>query len=336
MHITPLFETAFQGKIRKTPEDFQVDEIMNIPMDGEGEHQWLKIQKREANTDWVAGQLARIAGIQKRDVGYAGLKDRNAVTTQWFSLHVPGRTVEDIAVQLPEGVVLLEEHRHSKKLRRGALEGNQFTLVLRECAGDAEAFQQAVNKMAEQGMPNYFGSQRFGHGGNNIENAKKWFAGEFKPKKRPQKSMYLSAARSYLFNEILNARVQAANWNQAVSGDVLQFEGSHSWFVDEGEADIPTRVDSLDIHPTAALWGRGALPTKNEALALETRIAEQHEALCDGLERNGLQQDRRAMRVLPKNVVLQRQSDQEYALKFILPAGSYATVFLANCGEFVA
>lgn len=334
MNISPLFKTTFQGKIRQSPEDFQVDEIINIPMDGEGEHQWLKIQKREANTDWVAGQLARIAGIQKRDVGYAGLKDRNAVTTQWFSLHVPGRTVEDIAAQLPEGVTLLEEHRHSKKLRRGALEGNRFKLTLRECAGDAEAFQQAVNKIAKQGMPNYFGSQRFGHGGNNIENAKKWFAGDFKPKKRPQKSMYLSAARSYLFNEILNARVNAGNWNQALAGDVLQFEGSHSWFVDEGEDDIPTRVASLDIHPTAALWGKGDLPTKQAALALETSITEPHELLCQGLERNGLQQDRRAMRVLPKNIELKANSENEYTLMFTLPAGSYATVFLANCGEF--
>lgn len=334
MHITPLFDTAFKGIIRHTPEDFQVDEIITIPMDGEGEHQWLKIQKREANTDWVAGQLARIAGIQKRDVGYAGLKDRHAVTTQWFSLHVPGRTVEDIVSQLPDGVTLLEEHRHSKKLRRGALVGNQFKLVLRNCEGDAQAFAAAVTTIAKQGMPNYFGSQRFGQGGNNIENAKRWFAGEFKPKKRPQKSMYLSAARSSIFNEILNARVQNGTWNQAMSGDVLQFEGSHSWFVDEGEEDIPPRVNALAIHPTAALWGRGELPTKQSALALETSIAEQHVALCEGLERNGLQQDRRAMRVLPKNVDLKTLSETEYALTFTLPAGSYATVLLANCGEF--
>ncbi|GAA0401413.1 tRNA pseudouridine(13) synthase TruD [Cocleimonas flava] len=338
--------STLSGLIRSTASDFQVDEIQQFSPSGIGEHVWLHIKKTGENTDWVGGLLAKAAGVPRRDVSYAGLKDRNAVTTQWFSVQMPGREAPDWQALLPESVEVLAEKRHDKKLKRGALIGNKFTLKLSDFKGEESELAATIERIKQQGVPNYFGAQRFGHNNYNIERAEKWFAGEFKFKDRAKRSIYLSSARSWIFNHILSARIEADNWNKAVEGDVYMLNGSKSCFYEALSDEIIQRVDKHDLHPTAALWGRGRLATHDETLGLETEIADTFKSLCDGLERNGLKQERRAMRISVENLTYayldkdgNSHNDSDEAgstveLSFALPAGCYATSVLAEIGSF--
>lgn len=331
-----IFKNAYTpshtGVIRNCPEDFQVDEIASVTPEGEGEHLWLKIRKTNNNTDWIAGQLAKLLGVKRQDVGYAGLKDRNAVTTQWFSIYLPGQEISNLTAMLPEPLAncieMLEQTRHQRKLRRGTLEGNRFTIVVRDCRGDNEQLEQTLTEIKQRGVPNYFGSQRFGNNGNNIKRAKAWFAGELKPKNRNQRSMYLSAARSWIFNHVLSERVADENWDKRLPGDVFMLDGTHSWFIDDGDEILNQRIEQFDIHPSGVLWGRGKLESEGEVNALETKIAEPFPGFREGLEMQGLKQERRALRVKVADLEHSWLDETSLQLSFALPAGSYATVFL--------
>lgn len=331
------YAAPLTGHYRVKPEDFKVDELLDIPLSGHGEHLWLKVRKTNSNTDWVASQLARAAQIQASDVGYAGLKDRHAMTTQWFSLQLPGKADPSFE-PLPPEIEVLEAQRHDKKLRRGALLGNRFELTLRDCSGDLAQAQQVCHLIQQQGVPNYFGEQRFGHELGNLYKAEAWFSGAFKPKQRQQISLYLSAARSWIFNHILAERVRQGTWNQRIAGDIFQFDGGSAWFVDDGSVELAERLASLQIHPTGALWGRGVLPTQETMLALETEQAARFALFCQGLEQQGLKQERRALRIKVENLQLETvdQSTNTLRLSFSLPAGAYATVVMAQLGVFTS
>lgn len=316
-----------QARLRSTPEDFQVDELQDIQPDGGGDHVWLQVRKRGANTDWVAKELARFAGVAPVDVGYAGLKDRDAVTTQVFTIHLPGKPDPDWAAFPHQEIQVIEQHRHRRKLKRGALRGNRFCIVLREIQGDCAQAEQRLQAIAEQGVPNYFGEQRFGFGGANVERAIAMFAG--KRVDRQVRSMLLSAARSHLFNAVLAERVRAANWNQAMDGEIWNLSGSRSWFGPEPISELLlSRLAAADIHPSGPLWGRGALPTADAALALEQTTLQDCAALKSGLEREGLEQDRRALRLIPRQLRWQWLEQNTLQVEFELPPGSYATVVL--------
>ena len=343
----PMFQkinesSQLSGKIRSCNEDFQVDEIQQFTPSGSGEHVWLKIKKSGENTDWVAKVLAQIAEVPRRDVSFAGMKDRNAVTTQWFSIQMPGREApawqEALKDKNLDSIQVLEEFRHDRKLKRGALKGNQFKLTLRDFQGTENELAESVQRIKEQGVPNYYGVQRFGHNGQNVDKAQQWFSGEFKVKDRNMRSIYLSAARSCIFNHILSARVADGSWNQAVEGDIYILNGSNSSFsqaLDEAnDADIKHRLDNFDIHPSGALWGRGRLSTEYQISDIETKIASEFNILCDGLEVNGLKQERRALRLAITDLDCQMLDSDTVVLEFTLPAGTYATTVLAELGEF--
>lgn len=333
-----VYPSPLTGKFRVKPEDFIVDEQMDIDLSGSGEHLWLKVRKTGANTDWVAKQLAQVAGIPAKDAGYAGLKDRHAVTTQWFSLQLPGKADPDFN-GLPDEIEILDSQRHDKKLKRGALSGNHFTLTLRNVSGDLQQAAQTCQQISTQGIPNYFGAQRFGHNHGNLTKAEHWFNGEFKPKQRNQRSLYLSAARSWLFNHVLSARVERGNWNRHVAGDVFMFEGGNGWFADDGSADLAQRLATMDIHPTGMLWGRGELVTAGLCAEIEHEQAALFPVFCQGLEKQGLKQERRALRIHtgPVDFRVLDEVDAENAmvqLAFELPPGAYATVLLEQLGDF--
>ena len=301
---------------------------MPFALEGTGEHLWVKIRKRGFNTEQVAKLLVRLAGVTRRDVGYAGMKDRHAVTVQWFSLHLPGRADPDW-VSLPEGIQILDSIRHSRKLKTGALSGNRFVIVLRECQGDRAGVLRRAEEIGARGVPNYFGEQRFGHSGGNVPAARAMFAGNLKTRDRKQAGIYLSAARSFLFNEALALRVRAATWDQALQGDALNLNGSRSFFVPEAiDETIRTRLSEGDVHPSGPLWGRGELPTQGEVRELEAAIAAEHAELAHGLEQAGLEQERRALRLFPKELHVQWLDAQTLQLAFSLAPGSYATVLL--------
>ena len=327
------YAAPLRGVFRVQPEDFMVDEQMEIALSGSGEHLWLQVRKTGANTDWVAGQIARCAGVPASEVGYAGLKDRHAVTTQWFSVQLPGKADPDFS-GLPPEVEILQQQRHDKKLRRGALSSNRFVLTLRQCQGDFTEAERICQQISQQGIPNYYGEQRFGHGMGNLTKVSRWFQGQFTPKQRNQRSLYLSAARSWIFNHILSGRVHTGTWNQRVPGDVFMFEGGSAWFVDDASPELQNRLDVLDLHPTGALWGRGELPTQSAAHELEAAQAALFPVFCSGLEKQGLKQERRALRIKVGSVDFQVLDETSLKLAFALPPGAYATTLLEQIGVF--
>ena len=317
------------GVLRAQPEDFFVDEVLAFEPDGEGEHVLLQVEKRNTNTQWLADQLARFAGIPKRDVSYAGLKDRNAVTRQWFSLGLAGTTEPDWDNLNIDNVRVLQHERHRRKLRRGTLQGNRFHLVIRNVQGDLATLETRLQHIAQQGVPNYFGEQRFGHHGANLEQAVMMFQGK-RIKDRHKRSLYLSAARSYLFNDLLSQRVARGDWNHAIPGDVMLLAGTNSYFVPEvNDAAIPQRLANFDIHPSGCLWGKGDTSAQAEAAELERTLAEAHPVLCRGLEQAGLKQERRALRLPVADLEWELDTPQQLLeLRFFLPAGTYATTVL--------
>jgi tRNA pseudouridine13 synthase len=320
---------AATGRMRDSPEDFQVTEIPLLAPDGDGEHVWLWIRKRNENTLDVAARLARYAGVHPRQVSFAGLKDRYAVTAQWFSVQLPGKN-EPLWENLNSATLTVLRHaRHSRKLRRGALQGNTFRITLRDITGESEELERRLGVIAAEGVPNYFGEQRFGRHGSNLQAADRLFRNPKTRLSRNKRSLILSAARALLFNQVLSARVDAGTWNTPLGGDAMQLDGSHSYFIaDSADAELAGRVACQDIHPTGPLYGRGENPAQGACRMLEAVVLAEHASWCAGLEAAGLQQDRRALRLRVTDLAWQRKAFGELQLTFTLPAGAYATSVL--------
>ena len=317
------------GRIRLSPEDFQVEEDLGFEPDGAGEHVFLQVRKRNANTEWLARQIARVAGVRAGDVSYAGMKDRNAVTTQWFSVQLPGREMPDWSPLLSDDVQLITAVRNSRKLRRGALRGNRFVLVVRELSATSAELESRLRRIAAQGVPNYFGVQRFGHDAGNLDKAEALFNGTLKVRDRHVRGLYLSAARSHLFNQVLSQRVATGTWNNALPGEALMLDGTHSVFVaDSVDATIEQRLTAFDVHPTGPLWGRGLSMARDQALAVELAALMAYETFKNGLEHAGMAQERRALRLPVADLAWQFPAAESVQLSFSLPAGAYATSVL--------
>ncbi len=315
-----------QGVMRAIPDDFQVREQLNFTPDQAGVHALVKIRKRGANTEWLARRLAQLAGVKRHAIGYAGLKDRHAVTDQWFSADLSGREEPDWRRLEGEKITVLEVTRHTRKLRQGAVAANAFQITLRGVTGDTGGLEARLQSIANEGAPNYFGEQRFGR--DNLARARAMFSGEFKVRDRFKRGIYLSAARALLFNRVLARRVEAGAWNRILPGDALILHGSNSFFVCGNEDALQERLRQGDIHPSGPLWGRGELPCKGEPAALEETALADDELWRRGLEEAGLKQQRRPLRVIPREMTWRMPSPQVLQLCFVLPAGSYATAIL--------
>lgn len=322
------------ARLRVAPEDFIVEEILGYDADGAGEHALLWVEKRGANTDWVARELARFAEVPPVNVGYAGLKDRHAVTRQAFSVQLPGRPDPDWSAFPHAEVKVLAATRHSRKLKRGALRGNRFVLTLREVCGEREAAERVLQQIAARGVPNYFGEQRFGREGGNLAQARAMFAG--RRMDRDKRSILLSAARSQIFNSVLAARVEQGTWDTALPGEIWSLAGSRSWFGPEPFGDaLAGRLAQGDIHPSGPLWGEGEPPATDVVGALERQVAAEHADLAEGLVKARMEHERRALRLMPKDLRWRWLDDATLELAFELPAGAYATAVireLANVG----
>ncbi|MDR0182747.1 tRNA pseudouridine(13) synthase TruD [Lysobacter arvi] len=329
---------VLSANMRTTPEDFLVEELPGFDASGAGEHLLLTVEKRGMNTGFAAKHIAQWAGVGEVAIGYAGLKDRHAVTRQRFSVHLPKKVAPDLAsleyANGEERLTVLEHAWHAKKLPRGALAGNRFVLALRNVVGERAAIEQRLRAIAERGVPNYFGEQRFGRDGDNVANARAMFAG--RRVRREQRTLLMSAARSELFNRVLARRVERACWDTPLDGEVWMLDGSRSVFGPEPFDDaLAQRLASFDIHPTGPLWGRGDLRSTGEAAALETEALSDEEALAlrAGLEAEGLRQERRALRLKPTALTWTWREDDVLELAFALPPGAYATVVLAELGD---
>jgi tRNA pseudouridine13 synthase len=315
------------GKIRTIPEDFVVYENLAFEPSGDGEHVFLQIQKTGENTDFVARQLARYANVRQRDIGYAGLKDRHAVTTQWFSVWLPGKSEPDWATFETDNMKIMYTVRHARKLKRGVLSGNRFEITIRDWQGDQAKTVEQLSSIKANGIANYYGEQRFGNQGQNVNKALVMFNGM--KVGREQRSLYLSAARSYLFNQILSIRVAEATWNQGLIGDTYMFDCSNSSFKSQlPDAEILRRLAAKTIHPTGVLWGKGEIDVSADAFAIEHKIVDDYVELAEGLVAFGVEKARRALRVNVDNLDWQFSNKTTLKLSFTLPAGSYATSVL--------
>ncbi|PDO84231.1 tRNA pseudouridine(13) synthase TruD [Kosakonia pseudosacchari] len=314
------------GVLKANPEDFVVVEDLGFEPDGEGEHILVRIVKNGCNTRFVADALAKFLKIHAREVSFAGQKDKHAVTEQWLCARVPGNAMPDLSAFQLEGCKVLEYARHKRKLRLGALKGNAFTLVLREISdrADVEARLQAI---AQKGVPNYFGAQRFGIGGSNLQGALRWAQSDAPVRDRNKRSFWLSAARSALFNQIVSTRLKKTDFNQVVDGDALQLAGRGSWFVAtrEEQAELQTRVEAKTLMITASLPGCGEWGTQRDALALEQQAVADAPELQALLVREKVEAARRAMLLYPQKLSWNWWDDVTVELRFWLPAGSFAT-----------
>lgn len=316
---------------------FVVEEDLGYSPSGEGEHIFAWVEKRNANTAYVAEQLAKYCNIPLRNVTYAGRKDKHATTRQWFGLHVPGKATFDFSTwQLP-GVQVLYQTRHHKKLRVGQLRGNRFTITLTQVT-HPEELQKRLVSSGINGVPNYFGEQRFGlayhseqglTSGGNLALAQRWLDGE-QIRDRNKRNMMLSALRSWLFNECLDVRIRQGHFDQVVNGDVVMLRGSHSIFVYRGDKDVQQRFIEQDLSPALPLWGLGKLTPEDIALEHLTAALAPHRHICEALEKVGMEMDYRPTKIWPTDLECE-QVDDTVTIKFSLPAGVFATSVLREC-----
>jgi tRNA pseudouridine13 synthase len=317
------------GRLKDAPEDFEVEELPAFPPTGSGQHLWVWVEKRARDTQEVALALARAAGVDVREVGYAGLKDRQAVTRQAFTLPLPeGGALGD--VHLP-GVRVLKAEPTERKLRTGQLSGNAFRIRLRD-APAPEAAAAVLERLLRLGLPNYFGPQRFGRGGDNAARGRALLLGERLPGRvgRMQRRLYLSAYQSLLFNRALAARLQAGLYGRALQGDVLRRADSGGLFLCLDEAVEQPRVDALEVSPTGPMFGWKVKPLPTGVVGQQEAELLAREQLPEGAFRSGKGETegaRRAYAVPLKQLRLELEG-RDVVLSFQLPKGSYATVLL--------
>ncbi|NVK55190.1 MAG: tRNA pseudouridine(13) synthase TruD [Alteromonadaceae bacterium] len=330
---------ASSGLFKQQLADFKVQEHLGYALTGDGEHIYIELEKAGLNTAYVAEQLANFCGLPLRQVTYAGRKDKYAVTRQWFGIHLPGKREFNWSEFTLDGAQVVRTQRHNKKLRTGQLKGNTFIITLREVT-EPEQVIERLQRAADEGVPNYFGSQRFGvqrmseqgeiSRGGNLLLAERMINGEV-IKNRNKRSMALSALRSWLFNEMLSARISAGLLAEIQTGDVINLSGSNSIFVANDDiADLNRRLKERDLSTTVPLWGDGGPGSSNQPLAFEQQLAGQHPELTSFLASQKLTQDRRAAIIWPQQLECDRQGDT-LIVRFFLPPGCFATSVLREC-----
>ncbi len=335
--VLPDWQRAFgepvaSCHIRKANADFQVSEQLGFELSGDGEQDYLQIEKDGANTAWVAHGLAKYAGIAASDVGFAGLKDRHAVTKQWFSARRPAGNKADWLKLDMTGVRVLQEGRHRRKLRRGAHAGNRFRVALRNLTETRGGLRERLAEIRDAGVPNYFGEQRFGRDGGNLGLAGDLFAG--RRLSRGKRGMALSAARSFLFNHILEDRVRSGTWNSLLPGDCASLDGSGSIFHVSGVDDeLLRRSDELDIHPSGGLWGAGSVLSDGDIAEREKSVVSHFPELVHGLANERLEHARRALRLAVREFAWERDGDTLW-LQFYLVRGGFATAVLREIARY--
>ncbi len=382
----------FSAVLKQSATDFRVHEMLSIDFSGDGEHLYLQVEKASMNTDEVVEKLQSVFSVGSADVGLCGLKDRHSVSTQWFSVRTPLNADVFVthALEYNEAQVsqwgeadtqlksmrLLRDERHSRKLRRGAHRCNEFDITLRDIqalpvdsdddgiSDDALSVAVAarIDVLRRFGFPAYIGPQRFGVGGRNLQRASQWFASPRKRTSRQQRSLWLSSARSAVFNLVCAARVKDGTWQQPLPGEPLVLDGSKSFFVPDNETDLKPvaggdalveerehpkggrenvaspddgmrlstaqRVDQFDAHPSAPWWGRGRSPAIGECAEFETQVLQPMAAFLDGLERGGFDQERRAIRAVASDLSTHWVEENVLQLKFSLSPGVFATTLI--------
>lgn len=331
--------SPFTGQIKLSPQDFFVEEELGFTPSGNGNHLFLFIEKQATNTNFLAQHLARQFNLPVKEIGFSGLKDRHALTRQWFSLPwAANKNLPNVTEINTENWQVLNLTRHNKKLKRGTHKANIFKLKIKIDNPSPEAaswFKERWQLISSQGVPNYFGLQRFGRNYQNISGAINWLlpnpanlTKQAAPK-RQAKSMYLSALRSALFNVFVSQQVAAGTWLAASLGRRYNLNASNSFFTDPSATNLAQRVETGDLHPAAPLAGRGELATQGEALELEEKFRKEFEIYWQALANQGLKAEYKAMRLLPEPLEFNWQAPY-LTLGFKLPTGCFATSVVAE------
>ncbi|MGR5353803.1 tRNA pseudouridine(13) synthase TruD [Vibrio sp. DNB22_19_2] len=313
------------AKIKAQPEHFQVREDLGFAFTGEGEHLMVRIRKTGENTSFVANELAKACGVKSKDVSWAGLKDRHAVTEQWLSVHLPKGETPDFTEFLAQypSIEILATDRHNKKLRPGDLVGNEFAVTLSDVSDVADV-EQRLEKVKQVGVPNYFGSQRFGSDGNNLVEARRWGRENVRTRNQNKRSMYLSAARSWIFNRIVSARLEKGLFDQFIEGDIAQTETGIQVVDASNLVELQAQFEQGGVSITAALAGDNDLPTQAQAQALEQPFLDDEPDLMKLICGNRMRHDRRDIALKPKDLAWTVDGNN-ITLTFSLDAGSFAT-----------
>jgi len=320
----PTFHSVpeITGDLRTVSSDFCVQEILGFEPSGDGEHLFLKIKKTDCNTEWVARQLQKKSGLTSRDIGYAGKKDRHSISTQWFSLHLPGKKIE-VSTLGGEEYQIIDSIRHHKKLRRGSLLENKFEILVRNVNGKME--NQLIENISVKGVPNYFGKQRFGFEANNLIKVAQLLNGQIKIKNRNKRGLIISSARSWLFNLQLALRVSEDTWLKPLKGDCLMLDSSQSFFtIDEPSDEDRQRIKNKDLHICGWLAGKQSSEARFTAFEKENVATADYPSWLTGLEKLNLDSARRPFRCVPKNLTVE-QTDGNVQFTFSLAKGCFAT-----------
>lgn len=314
------------GRIKVQPADFEVEEIPAYEPGGSGDHLYLWVEKTDLGAEFFIRQLARRLDIPNGEIGTAGLKDRRAVTRQWVS--VPGACEPAIANLEGDGLRVLKTSRHTNKLKPGHLKGNRFNVLIRDAsAGDVEPI---LARVRELGMPNFYGPQRFGRGGETSDLGMAMLKGEPAKVRAPfLRKLALSAAQSLMFNDYLGRRLADGLFRTVMPGDVMAKWPAGGMFTVE---DVPTELARFERRETVTagpMFGKKTLPAKGEAAEREAKVLESAGLTPRSFDGFGklVMGTRRHNLVYIDDLSAERVADG-LRLKFSLPAGSYATVLL--------
>lgn len=333
-------EPRISATIKQEFADFRVDEELGFNFTDKGEHLYLRVSKRDQSTPDVARRLQAIADVPPTAIGYAGMKDRRGETTQWFSVQLPAAAEGRISAIEDANLAILETRRNDRKLKIGSHKHNHFQLRLRNCTGNLADFADRLNQMQHSGVPNYFGEQRFGRELSNLVQVQtlmeQVLSGNASGgRQHIKRGMLYSAARAYLFNQVLSRRVTDANWATYVPGDVLNLAGTDRCFgVAAGAWDeiLQRRLQEFDIHLTGPLAGavdpKDKYISHGKAADIEDAVLGQYPTLVDGLIRCGLMAARRPLRFVPGQLEWEWESSTILCLRFTLSRGCYATSLL--------
>lgn len=348
--IFPIAQCTFKN----APDDFIVQEHLPKALldtlapepHKDLEHLWLYIQKSNINTEYVVRLLSLWFAVPQKDIGYSGLKDRHATTYQWFSVRLPKKPTEGFVsfaqthLQPGERLHVLKQYWHNKKLKHKTHQYNAFCIILKDIVfapnHNPSSTDDFLRTLPQTGVCNYFGKQRFGAQDQNIQKAAAYFRKILQhknPKIHPKDAFWISVARSVLFNAILQKRVQDNTWNRAIDGDVFNLDGSGSVFVADIDDTIQQRIQIGDIHPTAPLYGVQPSPqTSHAAKNIEDSVLHHPDFALwtQGLQHLQIKQQRRALRVLLRDFSSTWIDDTTLDLRFVLPAGAFASSVIAH------
>lgn len=324
--IYPYGAASLTGVIKQNPEDFKVHEQLGFELSGEGEHLFIEVEKTELTTFQLIEIIAKHCGVAAKQIGYSGLKDKQAITRQWLSIQLPGYKQMP---EIPDGEQyrILDKQWHDKKLRVGVHKFNDFEITIRNIEGNMDELTVTIKRINEFGFANYFGQQRFGSNQDNVSQALRVLGNRHKSKRlsRQKKGLYLSALRSEIFNQILAHRINQGIWKEPVDGDLFMLSGTQSMFAEALNDELIQRYQALDIHSAVSLMGCGESRITSQALAIENEVLNDAGEMIEILNQQEVKRAYRSSRAIAHHMVIEVLDSATVYLKVRLERGVFLT-----------